>query len=80
MGRRAVLVVLAPALAAGCSAVHHDAPKTTGTLAQLRSVKPDVQEAKVEGGLEQAMAGYRRFLEETPETSMTPRRCGGSRT
>jgi tetratricopeptide (TPR) repeat protein len=31
-----------------------------------------VQEAQVEQGLDQAMQGYRRFLEETPETEMTP--------
>jgi tetratricopeptide (TPR) repeat protein len=35
-------------------------------------VKPDVAEVKVEGGLDQAMQGYRRFLEQTKETAMTP--------
>ena len=35
-------------------------------------MRPDVQEVKVEQGLEQAMQHYRRFLEETPETPMTP--------
>jgi hypothetical protein len=35
-------------------------------------MRPDVQEVKVDQGLDQAMQGYRRFLEETPETSMTP--------
>src|SRR5262249_27635531 len=44
----------------------------TGTLAALRTVSPDVQEVKVEQGLEQAMQNYRRFLDETPETAMTP--------
>jgi outer membrane protein assembly factor BamD (BamD/ComL family) len=68
--RRAVPLVLAPVLAAGCAA-HRDS-STSGTLAELRSVRPDVQEAKVDGGLDQAMQGYRRFLAETPETSMTP--------
>ena len=43
-----------------------------GTLAELRNVQPDVQDVKVEQGLEQAMLNYRRFLEETPETAMTP--------
>jgi tetratricopeptide (TPR) repeat protein len=60
-------MVLAATLVAGC-AVHPD----KGTLAELRSVRPDVQEAKVEQGLDQAMISYRRFLEETPETAMTP--------
>jgi outer membrane protein assembly factor BamD (BamD/ComL family) len=70
MRRRCVLLVLAPALAAGCAA-HRDTA-TAGTLAELRSARADVQEAKVDEGLDQAMQGYRRFLEETPETSMTP--------
>jgi cellulose synthase operon protein C len=45
---------------------------TQGTLAELHNVRPDVQEMKVEQGLEQAMQQYRRFLEEAPETAMTP--------
>src|SRR5439155_67399 len=43
-----------------------------GTLAELRNVRPDLQEVKVEQGLDQAMQQYRRFLEEAPETAMTP--------
>jgi len=62
-------ILLAPALAVGCAA-HHTA--TQGTLADLRKVRPDVQDVTVEQGLDQAMQGYRRFLEETPETAMTP--------
>ena len=42
------------------------------TLAELRNVQPDVQEVQVEKSLDQAMAGYRRFLEETPESALTP--------
>ena len=61
-------MLLAPALLVGCAA-HHAAQ---GTLADLRKVRPDLQEVTVEQGLEQAMEGYRRFLEETPETAMTP--------
>src|SRR5207302_1390406 len=45
---------------------------TPGTLAELRNVRPDLQEVKVEQGLDQAMQQYRRFLEEAPETAMTP--------
>jgi TolA-binding protein len=69
--RRSLPLLIAPALAVGCSATHRDVP-TSGTLAELRRVKPDMQEATVEQGLEQAMAGYKRFLEEAPETAMTP--------
>jgi tetratricopeptide (TPR) repeat protein len=69
MRRLTIPTLLAPVLIAGCAA---KANKTTGTLAELRNVRPDVQEAKIEQGLEQAMLHYRRFLEETPETSLTP--------
>jgi tetratricopeptide (TPR) repeat protein len=69
MRRLAVPAVLVPVLAAGCAA---RPAKTAGTLAELRSVQPDVQEVTVEQGLEQALHHYRRFLEETPETTMTP--------
>jgi len=70
MRRLTIPMVLAPALAVGCAARPDRAPLTT--LAELRTVRPDVEEAKVEQGLDQAMQGYRRFLEETPETAMTP--------
>src|SRR5262245_24609117 len=64
--------VVALAFMAGCAARVNKTVGTTGTLAELRNVLPDVQEVKVEQGLEQAMQNYRRFLEETPETVMTP--------
>jgi cellulose synthase operon protein C len=69
MRRFAIPVVLAPALIAGCAT---RADRTEGTLAELRDRRPDVQEVRVEQGLDQAMHHYRRFLEETPETAMTP--------
>src|SRR5262245_8218369 len=64
--------VLALAFTAGCAARVKKPAGTAGTLAELRNIRPDVQEVKVEQGLEQAMQKYRRFLEETPETAMTP--------
>jgi tetratricopeptide (TPR) repeat protein len=70
MRRLTIPMVLAPALVVGCAA--HPDKATPATLAELRNVRPDVQEAKVEQGLDQAMQHYRRFLEETPETAMTP--------
>ena len=77
MRRFTIPVLLAPALiAAGCSA---RALRTTGTLAELRNLRPDVQdvrldmqEIRVEDGLDQAMQQYRRFLEETPGNNATP--------
>lgn len=43
-----------------------------GTLASLQDVKIEIKEEKIEGSLEKALASYQRFLEETPETAMTP--------
>src|SRR2546428_1803145 len=68
--RRLIPIVLASALLVGCAAHRKVTPTTT--LAGLHNMRPDVQEVKVDQGLDQAMQGYRRFLEETPETSMTP--------
>jgi tetratricopeptide (TPR) repeat protein len=67
MRRLNLSIVLAAAFVCGCAA-----RPGKGTLAELRNVRPDVQEVSVEQGLDQAMVGYRRFLEETPETQMTP--------
>src|SRR6188472_906037 len=76
MRRVTTLTLLLSALvvggAAGCAARTNKPVRTVGTLAELRNVRPDVQEMKVDQGLEQAMINYRRFLEETPETAMTP--------
>ena len=69
MRRLIIPLLLAPAFMLGCAA---RANKTAGTLAELRNVPPDVQEVKVDQGLDQAMDHYRHFLEETPETTMTP--------
>jgi len=70
MGRLAILMVLAPALVLGCA--RRPETVTQGTLAELRDATPDVEEATVEQGLDQAMQHYRQFLEEAPETMMTP--------
>jgi tetratricopeptide (TPR) repeat protein len=42
------------------------------TIARLRHVQIDIKEEKIDGGLDRAMAGYQRFLEETPESALTP--------
>jgi tetratricopeptide (TPR) repeat protein len=67
MRRLTLSMVLAAALLPSCAS-----RPGKGTLADLRNVRPDVQEVSVDQGLDQAMQGYRRFLEETPETHMTP--------
>src|SRR5262249_5022924 len=72
MPRRVLPMVIASVFIAGCAARPNKPVVTAGTLAELRSVRPDVEEVKVEQGLDQAMQQYRRFLKETPETAMTP--------
>jgi len=67
MRRLTLPLLLSPVLVAGCAV-----RTSKGTLAELHAMRPDVQEAKVEQGLDQAMLGYRRYLEETPETAKTP--------
>ena len=42
------------------------------TLAELRGVEPDLTEVRVENGLDQAISGYRKFLDEAPPSSLTP--------
>jgi tetratricopeptide (TPR) repeat protein len=69
---RSAPAVLALVFMSGCAARPIKTVVTTGTLAELRNVRPDVQEMKVEQGLDLAMQNYRRFLEETPEATMTP--------
>jgi cellulose synthase operon protein C len=69
MRRLIIPTLLALAFTVGCAA---RAKKTGGTLAELHDVHPDVQEAKVEHGLDQALQHYRQFVDETPQTAMTP--------
>ena len=70
MMRRSRLTLIA-LLAAG-SSPRAPRTRTSSTLAELRDVRPDTSEVQVEQGLDKAMESYRRFLEETPETAMTP--------
>src|SRR5437763_12961278 len=72
MRHLAIPIVIAPVFMVGCAARPIKPVGTPGTLAELRNVRPDLQEVKVGQGLDQAMQQYRRFLEEAPETAMTP--------
>ncbi|HEY5656289.1 MAG TPA: tetratricopeptide repeat protein, partial [Myxococcota bacterium] len=61
----ALLFVVALALACAGSPDRH-------TLARLHDMEPDLTEIRVENSLDQAMAAYRSFLEESPDSSLTP--------
>jgi len=67
MKRILLLVFAIPAILTAC--------QTGGsreTIAQLRNMKIEIKEEAIEGGLEKAMVSYQRFLEETPESALTP--------
>jgi outer membrane protein assembly factor BamD (BamD/ComL family) len=60
-------LLLGSALVAACAG-----DPNRQTLARLHAVKPDVAEVKVDNSLDQAMAGYKKFLAEAPESALTP--------
>lgn len=62
-----ISLILLMMLLSACATIDED-----GTLAQLRMVDLELKDEKIEGGLEKAMESYQRFLEETPESAMTP--------
>ncbi len=61
------LILLALSLLLAACAVHQDA-----TIAELRNQRIEIREVQIEGGLEKAMEGYRRFLKETPTSALSP--------
>src|SRR5690349_13966 len=71
MLRRAIPIVVVSAFLGGCTA-HHKPANTQGTLADLQKVAPDVKDAETKQSVDQAMEHYRKFLDESPETPMTP--------
>lgn len=54
-------------VAGGCATVEDQ-----GTLAELQQKQPDVAEIHLDDSLQRAAQSYRRYLEETPESSLTP--------
>jgi tetratricopeptide (TPR) repeat protein len=67
MRRFRTALLLAPAVVAACAG-----DPDRRTLAELRSMEPDVTEVRVENSLDQAMVGYKKFLEQAPESPLTP--------
>ncbi len=61
------LSVFALALQSACTTLDEQ-----GTLAELQQVEADVEEVYLDDSLERAAQSYRRYLEETPESSLTP--------
>ncbi|MDP6981025.1 MAG: tetratricopeptide repeat protein [Myxococcota bacterium] len=67
MRSRSTAWLLLPAMAIACAG-----NPDRQTLAGLHRVEPDMNEVRVEDGLEQAMEGYREFLAEAPTSNLTP--------
>jgi tetratricopeptide (TPR) repeat protein len=51
----------------GCASMNAE-----GTLASLEKVDIEIKEEVIVGSLEKALESYQRYLEETPETELTP--------
>ncbi len=60
-------VLVVPLLLAACQS-----SGSRDTIAKLRDMQIEIKEEKIEGGLDKAMEGYRRFLEERPNSALTP--------
>ncbi|HET7924168.1 MAG TPA: tetratricopeptide repeat protein, partial [Rhodanobacteraceae bacterium] len=67
MKRRLLAAAIASLLAASCAT----AP-STGTLGELNNVQADVAEVEVADSLDLALQSYRRYLDETSTSAMTP--------
>ena len=67
MKRIRLLVLAIPTILAACQS-----GGGRETIAQLRDQRIEIKEEAIEGGLEKAMEGYQRFLDETPESALTP--------
>ena len=62
------LIILAvPLMLVACHSI-----SDKDTIAKLRHMQIEIKEEKIEGGLEKAMLSYQRFLEETPDSALTP--------
>ena len=69
MNRIRLFLCAAPLMLAACASV---SDRDRNTIAMLRNVQTEIKEEKIEGGLEKAMLSYQRFLEDTPDSALTP--------
>jgi len=67
MNRIRLFICAAPLMLAACATV-----SDRNTIATLRHEHIEIKEVKIEGGLEKAMLGYQRFLEDRPDSALTP--------
>jgi tetratricopeptide (TPR) repeat protein len=67
MSRIRIFILALPMMLVTCSSI-----KNKDTIARLRHMQIDIKEEKIQDGLEKAMLSYQRFLEETPDSALTP--------
>jgi tetratricopeptide (TPR) repeat protein len=67
MNRIRLFILALSMMLVACSSINDK-----DTIAKLRHMHIDIKEEKIEGGLEKAMSSYQRFLEETPDSALTP--------
>jgi outer membrane protein assembly factor BamD (BamD/ComL family) len=67
MKRMRLLILAIPTIITACQSAGN-----RETIAKLRNMKIDIKEETIEGGLQKAMVSYQRFLEDTPESALTP--------
>jgi len=67
MNRIRLFIFAVPMILVACHSV-----SDKDTIAKLRHMQIEIKEEKIEGGLDKAMLSYRRFLEETPDSPLTP--------
>ncbi|MCK5386625.1 MAG: tetratricopeptide repeat protein, partial [Gammaproteobacteria bacterium] len=67
MNLKRLLLTFVVLLLSGCATFDEN-----GTIADLRDVDIEIADTHIDGGLEKAMKSYQQFLQQTPETAMTP--------
>ncbi|MEX1348180.1 MAG: hypothetical protein AB1Z31_10645, partial [Desulfobacterales bacterium] len=66
MSLKSPLILLLALVLAACASVG-----TQGTIADLDSVRIEIKDTEIEGGLDKAMQAYQKFLEQTPDSALT---------
>ncbi|MEN8135072.1 MAG: tetratricopeptide repeat protein [Thermodesulfobacteriota bacterium] len=64
---RLIVFASLPVILIACSATGKK-----GTIGQLQNMRLEIKEVKIEGGLVKAMESYQRFLEDTPDSALSP--------
>jgi tetratricopeptide (TPR) repeat protein len=67
MNRIRLFILAMPMILAACSSM-----SGKDTIARLHHMQIDIKKERIEGGLDKAMASYKQFLENTPESALTP--------